>query len=130
ATNAAIWFKKAAEGGHPTAQSNLGVLYASGKVFEKNMTKAVEWWRKAAEQGQPSAQYNLAQALQDGKEIPQDLIEAYKWYSLAADRGDRDAAALRNALAVNLSPKDIGEGLKRARDFQMALLSKTNAPAK
>jgi TPR repeat protein len=126
ATNAAFWFKKAAEAGHPTAQSNVGVLYASGKVFEKNFAEAVRWWRKAAEQGQRSAQFNLAQALLDGKEIPRDLIEAYKWASLAAEQGDQDAAAVREEIAIRLSPSDVGEGLRRARDFKLALIEKMN----
>jgi len=93
------------------------------------MAEAVKWWKKAAEQGQPSAQYNLAQALQDGKEVSQDLIEAYKWYSLAAEGGDRDAAALRNELAVKLSPAEVGEALKRARDFKTAFLARNKESA-
>jgi TPR repeat protein len=118
---AAEWFRKAAEAGHPTAQSNLGVLYASGGVLEKNMEAAVQWWRKAAEQGQPSAQFNLAQALVEGKAVPKDLVEAYKWYHLAADRGDRDAARMRNALGVELSPEEVADALKRAREFKSRL---------
>jgi TPR repeat protein len=120
---AAEWFRKAAEAGHPTAQSNLGVLYASGEVLEKDMALAIQWWRKAAEQGQPSAQFNLAQALVEGKAVPKDLVEAYKWYHLAADRGDRDAARMRNALGVELSPEEVAEALKRAREFKAGLQS-------
>jgi TPR repeat protein len=118
---AAEWFRKAAEAGHATAQSNLGVLYASGDVLEKNATAAIEWWRKAAVQGQPSAQFNLAQALVEGKSVPKDLVEAYKWYHLAAERGDRDAARMRNALGVELSPEEVAEALKRAREFKAQL---------
>ena len=118
---AAEWFRKAAEAGHPTAQSNLGVLYASGDALEKDMALAVQWWRKAAEQGQPSAQFNLAQALLEGKAVPKDLVEAYKWYHLAADRGDRDAARMRNALGIELSPEEVADALKRAREFKSRL---------
>ena len=117
----AAWFQKAAEGGHPTAQSNLGVLYASGGVLEKNMELAIQWWRKAAAQGQPSAQFNLAQALVEGKAVPKDLVEAYKWYHLAAERGDRDAGRMRNMLGVELSPEEVAEALKRAREFKAQL---------
>ena len=116
---AARWFRKAAEKGHPIAQSNLGVLHASGEVLEKNMDEALQWWRKAAEQGQPSAQFNLAQALLEGKSLPKDLVEAYKWYSLAAEQGDRDARRMRDALAVELAPSEIAEGLKRSREFKV-----------
>ena len=111
--------RKAAEKGHPIAQSNFGVLHASGEVLEKNMDEALQWWRKAAEQGQPSAQFNLAQALLEGKSLPKDLVEAYKWYSLAAEQGDRDARRMRDALAVELAPSEIAEGLKRSREFKV-----------
>ena len=115
------WFRKAAESGHATAQSNLGVLYASGDGVEKNMVEAVKWWRRAAEQGQRTAQFNLAQILTEGKEVTKDLVEAYKWYSLAADQGDRDALRLRNTLALELSPEEVAEGLKRSREFNSQL---------
>jgi hypothetical protein len=121
AAEAARWFQKAAEKGHPIAQSNLGVLYASGEVLEKDMDQALQWWRKAAEQGQPSAQFNLAQALLEGKSLPKDLVEAYKWYSLAAEQGDRDARRMRDALAVELAPSEIADGLKRSREFKVQL---------
>ena len=85
------------------------------------MALAIQWWRKAAEQGQPSAQFNLAQALVEGKAAPKDLVEAYKWYHLAADRGDRDAGRMRNALGVELSPEEVAEALKRAREFKSQL---------
>jgi TPR repeat protein len=97
------------------------VLYASGDGVEKNMTEAVKWWRSAAEQGQRTAQFNLAQILTEGKEVTKDLVEAYKWYSLAADQGDRDALRLRNALALELSPEEVAEGLKRSREFNSQL---------
>lgn len=123
-TTAAEWFRKAAEGGHATAQSNLGVLYASGEAVEKNPAEALKWWRKAAEQGQPSAQFNLGQVLLEGKSAPKDLVEAYKWFSLAAEQGDRDARRTRDALAVELEPADVGEALKRAREFKTQLRAK------
>ena len=124
---AAKWFRKAAEARHATAQSNLGVLYASGGVLEKNMDEALKWWRKAAEQGQPSAQFNLAQALLEGQSVPKDLVEAYKWFHLAGENGDRDARRLRDNLGVELSPTEVADALKRARDFKSQLHAQRQA---
>jgi TPR repeat protein len=126
---AAEWFRKAAENGHATAQSNLGVLYASGEVFEKNPEEALKWWRKAAEQGQPSAQFNLGQMLLEGKTAEKDLVEAYKWFSLAAEQGDRDARRMRDSLAVELEPAQVGDGLKRAREFKTELRARLREEA-
>jgi TPR repeat protein len=93
-------------------------------VFEKNPSEALKWWRKAAEQGQPSAQFNLGQTLLEGKSVTKDLVEAYKWFSLAAEQGDRDARRTRDALAVELEPADVAEGLRRAREFKTGLRAK------
>ena len=105
-------------GGHATSQSNLGVLYAAGKVVEKDMTEAVKWFEKAALQGQPTAQFNLAQAYHDGTAIPQDLVEAYKWYTLAAQHGDQDAAVLATTVAVSLTPSQLAEAIRQANAFR------------
>ena len=112
------WFRAAAEAGHGTSQSNLGVLYAAGKVVEKDMAEAVKWFRRAAEQGQPTAQFNLAQAYHDGKAVEKDFLEAYKWYTLAAQQGDRDAQILATMVAVDLTPTELGEAVKRAGAFR------------
>lgn len=124
---AAAWFRRSADAGHAIAQSNMGVLHASGEVVEKSMDQALAWWRKAAEQGQPSAQFNLAQALFEGKAVPKDLVESYKWYHLAAEQGDRDAARMREALGSELAPAELGDALKRAREFKAQLHARWEA---
>jgi TPR repeat protein len=38
-----LWFRKAAEHGHPVAAYNLGVAYATGLGVPRNGTKAYMW---------------------------------------------------------------------------------------
>ena len=59
-TQAAKWFRKAAEKGVAPAQNDLGVCYAKGQGVEKSMTEAAKWWKLAAEQGNKKAKENLA----------------------------------------------------------------------
>ena len=54
-TEAAKWFRKAAEQGDAEAQSKLGECYYFGIGVEKDETEALKWFRKAAEQGDDGA---------------------------------------------------------------------------
>ncbi len=94
------------------------------------MVEAIRWWRKSAEQGQSSAQFNFAQALVEGKAVERDLVEAYKWSYLAANQGDRDAAALRNAIGNEITPAELGDALKRAREFKSELQARWESQPK
>jgi hypothetical protein len=50
-TEAAKWYRKAAEQGHAEAQVQLGVLYSNGLGVAANTAEATKWLLKAAEQG-------------------------------------------------------------------------------
>ena len=54
-SEAAKWFKKAAEQGDATAQFNLGLAYEQGKGVAQDNRLAVKWYEKAAEQGDVDA---------------------------------------------------------------------------
>ena len=48
---AAIWYEKAAAGGHVQAQNSLAYMYKTGRGVRANKDKAREWYNKAAAQG-------------------------------------------------------------------------------
>ncbi|HJP22519.1 MAG: hypothetical protein QF546_14810 [Alphaproteobacteria bacterium] len=56
AVAAKLW-RQAGQAGDAKAQTNLGVLYASGRGVEKDAEKSVFWYRKAAIAGYPKGQY-------------------------------------------------------------------------
>jgi uncharacterized protein len=59
-TQAAAWYKKAAEAGSAVGMFNLGTCYESGKGIDKDMEQAIAWYRKAADAGDAMAQKWLA----------------------------------------------------------------------
>jgi len=48
---AAIWFERAAESGHPYAMFRTADMYQNGIGFEQDKAQAAMWFRKAAESG-------------------------------------------------------------------------------
>ena len=87
-TQAAVWYRKAAEQGDAGAQYNLGVLYDGGLGLPQEHAQAAVWYRKAADQGDADAQINLGALYERGQGVPQDYAQAAVWYRKAADQGD------------------------------------------
>jgi TPR repeat protein len=86
-SQAAIWFRKAADQGSPESQNNLAVLYASGHGVEQDFVEASVWYRKAAENGVVLAQFYLAEAYRTGVGVARDPFAAATWYLKAAQAG-------------------------------------------
>ena len=49
------WLEAAARGGHPTAQTSLGVLHLAGDVAPANRVRAYAWFLRAADGGSADA---------------------------------------------------------------------------
>ncbi len=106
-----------AEQGHAKAQVNLGFMYHSGEGVAEDDAQAVEWTRKAAEQGHADAQFNLALAYDEGEGVAEDDAQAVEWYRKAAEQGDEDAAKHRDKLAKSMTPDQIAEAQRLAREW-------------
>jgi hypothetical protein len=92
ASEAIIWYRKAAEQGNASAQNNLGFIYTSGMgVVTKNHSEAVKWLTKSAEQGNAFGQVMLGYMYDNGFGVAQDESMAVKWYRKAAEQGDGNA---------------------------------------
>lgn len=107
---AASWYLKAAELGMIGAQNNLGVLYHNGTGVPRDYATAFKWYTKAAQRGELFAQRNLGGLYQAGLGTVKDYVKAYMWYNIAAAAtwdGSADAAKQRDALALQMSAKDI-----------------------
>ncbi|KAJ1556190.1 hypothetical protein HK405_005427 [Cladochytrium tenue] len=59
-SEAASWFRKAAELGHAAAQSSLGLMYSTGKGVAYNFEEAVSWFRRAEAGGNDTARKILS----------------------------------------------------------------------
>ena len=88
-SDAAFWYKKAAEQGHAEAQYGLVTSYCECKGYisswslPRDDAEMVAWCRKAAEQGHEDAQYHLGCIYKAGTAVPRDLVKAHAWFSLA-----------------------------------------------
>ena len=83
-----------------------------------NRIEAAKWFRRAADQGHSLAQAYLGLSYATGLGVPQDNIHAYMWLSLAAARGDQDAISNRNRVARQMTPAQIAEAQKLAREWK------------
>jgi TPR repeat protein len=54
-----------------------------------------------------------------GREVATDLVAAHKWFNLAAIRGVREAAVYRQEIALEMSPADVAEAQRAAREWLM-----------
>ena len=106
-----------AEQGNTRAQYYLGVLYANGHGVPQDDGQARQWWEKAAAHGYEKAQYILGVLYGSGYGMPQDLVQAHKWFNLSAAKGDNVGAATRDALAILMTPAQIDEAEKLAREW-------------
>ncbi len=117
-TEAAKWFRKAAVQGNAGAQFALGFMYGHGEGVRQNYAEAVKWYRKAAEQGVARAQNNLGVMYGQGQGVARDLVRAYMWCSLSAAQGHKNAANLCDAVAKRMTPAQIAEAQRMAREWK------------
>jgi TPR repeat protein len=123
---ALVWYRKAAEGGHPPAEYAIGLMTAVGHGIARDEKAANDWFRRAADHGFAEAQVTFAGNLltgtgtADGKP---DKIEALKWLLLGADAmpdplSKQVAVTTREKLAKELSAADRAEAAKRADQWR------------
>jgi len=116
-SQAAAWFRKAAEQALAMAQYNLGVMYANGAGLAPDDKQAVAWYRKAADQGEAMAQFNLSRMYSNGTGVQQDYAQAYLWTNLAAAQELEKAVTALDYLVKALTPSQIKEGQKLVRKW-------------
>jgi TPR repeat protein len=107
-----------ADQGDAVAQSRLGDLYARGQGVSQDYVAAVSWYRKAADQGAADAQSSLGFRYSLGEGVPQDYVLAHMWLNLSAAKGDEYAAKARDMVAAKMTPQQIAEAQKMAREWK------------
>jgi hypothetical protein len=115
---AANWYRKAADQGHTIAQYNLGVSYSRGGGVPQNYVEAAKWYRLAADAGFSWAQNNLGDMYRNGQGVTKDYVSAYMWFNLAAAQSEEDAAKSREEVEQLMTPAQIAEAQKLAREWK------------
>ena len=112
------WYKLAAGQGNANAQTYLGLAYANSEGVVQDFSEAARWYRLAAAQGNVLAQYILGTRYMRGQGIAQDYTRAHMWFNLAGVKGDSDAIKNRDIVAKLMTPQQVAEAQKLARECQ------------
>lgn len=118
------WFRRAADQNEVAGLFYLGFMYSEGQGVPQDFAESAKWFGLAAERGDPGSQYNLALSLAKGETGQPDNVNAYMWFNLAAARfpasDTRRNAAItnRDSLAGKMTPAEVAEAQKRAREWQ------------
>jgi TPR repeat protein len=113
-----------AEQGNSLAQYLLGVVYSKGEGVPQDFAEAVKWLRRAADQGVVPAQFFLGGMYAMGEGVPADIVRAHMWFNLAGAHTAqehtqvRDAQKMRDMIARKMTPAQIAEAQKLAREWK------------
>jgi len=121
------WFEEGAKQGHAGAQTNLGTLYLHGEGAPQSDRMALFWLSQAAEQKDALACARLGLMYVQGRGVLQDFIQAHMWYNLSAAQGETRSAEARDALAQRMTPAQIAEAQRLAREWKPRM-SKSSQP--
>ncbi len=80
---------------------------------------ALQLFRPLAEQGNATAQHNLGHMYEMGLGVTRDYVLALMWYTLAAARGNTFAQKNRDANVKKMTPAQIAEAQKLAREWKI-----------
>ena len=78
------------------------------------------WFGRAAAQAHPIAMLHLGAMYAEGRGVPQDYVRAHMWFSLAAARGQQIAVKTLEMAERKMTPAQITEAQKLARDWKPA----------
>ena len=111
-------YRSAALKSDAVAQFNLGLMYENGQGAAQDYAEAARWYKLAAAQGNTGAQFNLGVMYEKGRGVVQDHTRAHMWSNLAAVSGNTSAVKNRDVFAAKMTPQQIGEAQKMARECQ------------
>ena len=86
----------------------------------QDFAEALRLWQLAAEQGHAKAKGNLGFMYDEGRGVPQSNVLAHMWNNLAAADGLEGAAANRELVAELMTPEQIAEAQRLAREWDAA----------
>jgi S1-C subfamily serine protease len=94
------------------------MMYDLGWGVTEDRQEAARWYRLAANQGLAEAQAALGRKYHGGWGVPEDFVQAHLWHNLAAAQGDTIAEGLRDSIARRMTPAQIAEAQRLAREWR------------
>ena len=113
-SEAARWYRFAADQGHRGAQTRMGEAYRYGDGVKQSFGEAMRWFRIAADEGFAPAQYQVALMYLGNAGFDRDLDQYRQWLVLAANQNHvRSMEALADLLVdPNEGPVDYAEAMR------------------
>ena len=93
-------------------------MYQHAWGVRLDYSDAMNWFRQAAYQGDADAQNNLGFMFLYGRGVAKNDVNAHMWFNLAASGGNRSAAFSRDLVAANMTPAQVVEAQKLAREWK------------
>lgn len=72
---------------------------------------------RRAERGDADAQFDLGLMYSTGDGVGLYYVAAHQWFNLAAMAGNPEARAMRAEVALDMSPAEIADAQRRAREW-------------
>jgi uncharacterized protein len=124
-SQAAAWYRKAADQKSISAELHLAKLYrdGSGKALPRDVEQAATWYRKAADQGDAGAQGTLGMLYTLGQGVSRSDVEAYFWLDLAASVKSPDQAqytANRQIVGTRITADELADVEERVAQWKTA----------
>jgi TPR repeat protein len=78
------------------------------------------WFQRASDQGHADARFFLGVMYAKGDGAPQDSVRAHMWFRLSAAQGNQKAIKTLEVAERTMTPAQIAEAEKLARDWKPA----------
>jgi uncharacterized protein len=92
--------------------------YLKANGVQQSIDEGMKWYRRAADQGLAIAQFNLGFGYASGQGVPQNDVMAHMWFNLSAAQGSHDAARNLDTIEQIMTPAQIAEAQKLAREWR------------
>lgn len=125
-TEAAYWYRLAAMQGYRDGQYKLCELSEQGHGVPQDYQESLRWCGLAADQGHGRAMFVLGRLYHTAHGVPHDLVRAHMWYNLATAHGYDDGKKWRDRLADEMSPSQVAEAQKLAREWNVRMTSRNS----
>ena len=110
------WLRLAADQDNAQAQFVLSSIYVL--AVRPDYAEAFKLLLRSAEHGYGYAQDYLGDMYAEGLGVPVDNVQAYFWHDRAAAQGVQNAAEKRDLIAKLLTPDEIAQAQKLAREWK------------
>jgi hypothetical protein len=120
------WYRLAAMQGYREGQYKLCEMSERGEGLPQDYQEALRWCGLAADQGHGHAMFILGRLYHTAHGVPHDLVRAHMWYNLATAHGYDDGKRWRDRVADEMSPSQVAEAHKLAREWNVRMSSRNS----